>query len=104
MTAVIVIAEAARLSVELRAAGDRIVARPRAALTPELAEAIRQCRAEILALLAAAVPPPLGPCWSCRSHRYFARLERLTWICARCHPPVAPTEMVWHEVAAAVAP
>jgi len=102
VTPAAVVQEAARVGVVLRAVGTLVVARPRAAVTAELANAIKQCRAEILALLAGAVPPPATPCWSCRHCRYFARPARLTWICAHCHPPVTPTEMVWHDVATEV--
>src|SRR5688572_6999971 len=97
--AVAVIEEAARLGVSLRVRSDRFVARPRSAVRAEFAKALDQNRAEVLKLLALAVPPPSVPCWGCRSRRYFARPERLTWICARCHPPGGPAEMVWDEIA-----
>ena len=100
--AVGVLEQAARLGVTLRAEGSRIVARPKEAVTSDLKRAIVQHRAEILAVLAAAVPPPKTACWNCHGERYFARVEQLTWVCARCHPPADASVMVWHDVVAEV--
>jgi len=89
---------AKRLGISLRAEDGYVGFHPRAAMTRELADAIRACRGEVLALLAAAVSPPTAPCWNCHGVKYFARVERMTWICARCHPPSEPDTIVWHAV------
>jgi hypothetical protein len=84
------LSEVERRGIKLRADGQLIRFQPKSAMTDELAASIRAHRADVLALLAAAVPPPSTPCWNCRGCRFFARPERLTWICVRCHPPSEP--------------
>ena len=42
---------------------------------------------------------PMDPCWCCgaaRSWRLKATSRRLAgpWMCARCHPPTPPAEMI----------
>jgi len=91
--------EAARVGVVLRIEGRHLVADPKGLLPPALARRTREHRAEILALLAAAVPPPRAPCWNCHGTKFFARHERLTWVCARCHPSADAASMVWHDSA-----
>jgi hypothetical protein len=93
-----VLRDAALLGVQLRFRGDRIVARPSSALPTELANSIRQHRVDVLALLAMAAPTPKAPCFVCKSRRFFARPERLTWVCARCHAPLDPGAMVWFDL------
>ena len=44
-------ADLANLGIEIRAVGERIRFRPREAMTPELAERVRVCRDDLLALL-----------------------------------------------------
>jgi hypothetical protein len=95
-----ILSDATRLGVTLHVRGTKIVAHPRSALTADLAAAINRHRADVLSALALAISPPPTPCWSCRGTRFFARLERLTWICARCHPPADASAVIWHEVAA----
>jgi hypothetical protein len=51
------LAELTRRDVELRADGDRVRFRPLAAVTPDLAERLRQYKAEVLAVLRAATGP-----------------------------------------------
>jgi hypothetical protein len=93
-----VLEEAARLGVTLRAQAGQILARPKAAMTREFAAVVAAHRADVLALLAAAVEPPKTPCLNCRGTRFFARPERWTWICSRCHPAIDVDTVVWHEV------
>ncbi len=93
-----VLRDAVLLSVQLRSRGDKIIARPSSALTPELADSIRQHRADLILLLAMAVPPPNAQCYVCRGRRYFARPERIKWICGTCHPPLDESAVLWHEV------
>jgi hypothetical protein len=92
-----VLAEAARLGAALRADRDRIIAQSSSALTPELAKAIDLVRTEPLAVLVRPVSPPTSCCPNCHGKRFFARHERFTWICAKCHPPVDTSKKVWHE-------
>lgn len=98
--AVTLLEDAARAGVVIHAEGGRLVARPKGTLPTSLEKEIREHRADVLALVAAAVAPPKAACWNCRGTRFFARPERFTWVCAHCHPPAAPATMVWHEVAA----
>jgi hypothetical protein len=49
--AVVLLAELAARGIELRAEGEQLQFRPVAAMTPELAERVRQHKSEVLALL-----------------------------------------------------
>jgi hypothetical protein len=100
--AVEILEQAKKLGITLRADGKNIRFHPRDAMTRELADFIGGWRGDLLKLLAAAAPPPKTTCWNCRGTRFFARPERLTWVCAHCHPPGDPSAMVWHEVSAEV--
>ena len=53
MNAQSILAEFSRHGVRLRAEGDKLIAKPLSAVTPELREAVRQHKAALLALLAA---------------------------------------------------
>jgi|SRR5208337_1789535 len=57
MTAHEIISELARRGVALRAEGDRVIAKPLSAVPPELREAARQHKAEIVAALASKSDP-----------------------------------------------
>jgi hypothetical protein len=98
--AIAVLEEATRLGLTLRAEAGRIVARPKEGVTSEFAAVVEAHRADVLALLAAAVPPPTAPCGYCRGTRFFARSERLTWFCARCNETPTPKTVFWYEIAA----
>ncbi len=50
----LLLVELARRGIELRAAGDRLRYRPRAAMTPDLADRLAAHRGDLLAILAAA--------------------------------------------------
>jgi len=93
-----ILSDATRLGVTLQLRGTKIVAHPRSALTADLVAAIDRHRADVLSALALAVPPPNSPCSNCRGPKFFARPERLTWVCAHCHPPTDASAMVCHEV------
>ena len=65
MTAADLISDLKRRGVELRVTGDRLRWRaPRGAMTPELAESLRRCKSETIALLSAPVYKPRRPALS----------------------------------------
>ena len=101
--AVALLEDAARVGVVVHADGGRLVAEPKGALPAALEQEFRKHRVDVLALLATAVLPPSSPCWTCHGLRFFARVERLIWVCSRCHPPGDPSAVVWHDVSAVTA-
>jgi len=42
---------------------------------------------------------PDSPCWNCKGTSFFRPPTGTAWVCAKCHPPVNPTDdLVWHTV------
>ncbi len=68
-------------------------ATPGGVMTPEVVEALRACKADVLVLLkgetsATQTPAamPLIPCYCCRSTRFWSAGHD-HWVCGTCHPP-----------------
>ncbi len=106
MSATELLADLARLGIEVIAHGDRLRYGPRSAMTPDLAERLRTHKAELLAILRpavaetvaerpAAVPEPIweedyidppDPCSECGTLELWQTLAG-NWRCLLCDPP-----------------
>jgi hypothetical protein len=73
-TAVVLLAELAARGIELRAEGEQVQFRPIAAMTPELAERVKQHKSEVLALLNET---PTGEDAESRADR---EIRRFLWV------------------------
>jgi len=113
MTATGILSELARRRVYLEVAGDKLRWRPKDALTPDLVEALKQRKAEILGLLSRAAVAPqtrqavharvrgqeavsetaeADVCWHCRGHKVCR--------CALCAVPARQMQWTAGECAA----
>jgi hypothetical protein len=104
-----ILAELRERGVALRVVGDRLRYRPVTAVTPGLREQMKECKAELIALLCPASPPKptaaeitaeevpipeygdgnrptVKRCPICRESDFARPRPRGTWCCARCHP------------------
>lgn len=101
------LAELRQRGIELVARGDRLRYRPRAAVTPDLAERLRAHKGALLTILAASSdpggatpavsscrarvpsPPVQGPCYRCRRFVWWESVYGVV-VCGACHPPAVP--------------
>lgn len=94
MVALAAIDLARERGVTLSAEGDRIMARPSGAITPELRAAINTQKAELLDLLNSESPPtitdPTQPCPACSSGQWW-QLPGQPCHCRGCKPDMPPT-------------
>jgi hypothetical protein len=65
--------------IELRAEGDKLIAKPLSAVTPELRESVRQHKAEILSVLVSK--PPTAPPLPARFTRFWKPAGATAWRC-----------------------
>ncbi len=85
MDAVEIVERARRMGIVLSAEDGVILARPKGVTPPDLAEAIRALKPDLLRLLARP-EPPAAPCPGCDGCAFWR--HRGPWVCERCHPPV----------------
>lgn len=92
MGAAAAIDTARRHGITLSADGQRIIARPASAITPELREMITARKAELLTHLTRTtgrasdvIPDPAGPCPACGSGQWW-QLPGHAWYCRHCTP------------------
>lgn len=101
--ALLVLHDLRALGVRVWTHGDVLRFEPRSAVPQRLLERMRRLKESLISRVCTegtprrvdSHQPAVAPCPRCRGVIFFARTERLTWICARCHPPVEPDAMVW---------
>ena len=81
--------ELARREIVLVSDGERLRFYPRAAMTPELVERLRESKAEVVAILAdpwPAVEAEPAPCGNCNGWDLWESMAG-RWRCMKCDPP-----------------